>query len=295
MTVYKYPNVILETEDVHNHITTKPDGTLLDIHVTPHMALLIDTVAVKYPTWEFRLYDARKIDLNTISAKYFKVFNDANPREHVGNISTSNRYNRDGQSEPAYVIGGKRLAASRERGTAVETKHVKSAVKAIDKYFVPAPWDERIDNVFSEGAVVIQYAESEAGGLLRRADSGMHEITRRFITDNWDMFLSTLNPKEQELAGQRVELFRAHQELSKLQSEVTNKRNMLTLIIEGDKYVVQTSQGISICNSEQLPEEVRRKIGMLKLVNVRDVLPNIGTRVTAGYLIMLDQPLQQGA
>jgi len=291
MTTYKYPNVILDTEEAYRGMTTKPDGTKLDIEVNPFMAALIDVIAVKYPMWEFQLYDARKVDFNTMHANYFKVFNGANPREHIGNISLGKKYRSDGEDSNVYIIGGKRVAAKRERGTAVETKHVKVAIKAIDKYFTPAPWDERLDAVYDEGAHIIHMAESDAGRQLRHLDQKLDKAVHKFVTDNWSSFLSMLNPKEHEVAESRVESNRVHQELSKLHHEALNKRNMLTLIIEGDKYVVHSINGVSTYSSEQLPEEVRMKIGMLKLAELRDVITGIGTRTNAGYLIVLDQPI----
>jgi hypothetical protein len=292
---YKYPNVILDLTVLPRYPSfLRPDGTVLDLVVREHMAQLLDALAVKYPLWVFHLADASKVDLKSIEVTKLDVYNDANPRENIGSIGITTRYNRNGQYEQIYAIGNRRIAMSRDRGAKVETKHLKVAIKAVDKFFTPAPWDERLDATYDTGVSMIQFAEAEARRQLRQSEAQMHDILNKFVTDNWDMFLEGLDPKQLVIAEERVELHRSHKQMSTLQMHAHSRINMLTVIIEGGNYVVQSADGTNSYTSEQLTDEVRMKIGMLKLTDEREVLPDIGVKTHAGYLIMLD-PQPEGA
>lgn len=292
MATYKYPNVNLDTSEVY--ITSKkPDGTPLDIVVNDHMAQLIDVLAVKHPLWLFKLQEVSKVDLYTAHAYAFRVFDDANPREQIGNIAVRKKYRRNGDVDLVYSIGNKRISGTRARGDTVDTKHIKVAVNTVGKYFKPPPWDERLDEATEAAQSMIHYAEAEAARQLRQADSRMHDVVNRFVTEHWNEFLAGLDPIELATASERVELYRTHEEMKKLHLCAISHKNMLTVIIEGDKYVVQSSGGTNSYTSEQLTDEVRMKIGMLKLTNEREVFPTIGVKTRFGYLIMLDT--QEGA
>jgi len=289
---YKYGNVILDTSELMHRIPPKDDGTPPDLRVGGFMAELIDTLAVKYPLWLFELSYISSVSNDTVEAVRFDVFNEDNPRKQVGWVSISSRYVQ-GIRETVYAVGGERVTQMRERGSDIHTKFVKVAVKAVNKYFTPAPLDERLPQVQVSGSRVIHYALQKAKSDVACNQQDIQHAFDKFIEANWSMFLSGLNPQELELAIERVELARSCEELSKLHHETLNKQNMLTLIIENDKYIVQSIKGISVYSSEELPEEVRMKIGMLKLTDIQEVLPNIGVRTNNGYLIVLDN--NQGA
>lgn len=291
--IYKYPNVILDASILTNPSYTKADGTPLDLVVNDYMAQLLDTLAVKHPLWKFELTGITKVSLTNVEATSFHVFNNANPPEDIGRLGISKRYNAHGVNEQVYVISNKRIANSRERGSKVETKHLKVALKTVEKFFQPPPWDERLDEARNAAESMIHYAEAEAARQLRQADSKMHSVVNKFVTDNWDAFLAGLDPVELAAASERVDLYRTHEEMKRLHLCAISRKNMLTVIIEGDKYVVQSSGGTNSYTSEQLTDEVRMKIGMLKLTDEREVFPTIGVKNRFGYLIMLNQ--QEGA
>jgi hypothetical protein len=89
---YKYPNVISNTKNISY-------GDENDIDVHEDIQPFIDALAVKYPQWEFVSTGVRYTGDNNETAKSirFAVFNDANPREQVGEIKGDYKYGDDGK------------------------------------------------------------------------------------------------------------------------------------------------------------------------------------------------------
>jgi hypothetical protein len=60
----------------------------------------------------------------------------------------------------------------------------------------------------------------------------------------------------------------------------------LTVIIKDDKYTVAKSPTeIKEYLADDVPEEIRRQVGMLKLVSEHEVVPGVGLRVGEMYII----------
>ena len=59
----------------------------------------------------------------------------------------------------------------------------------------------------------------------------------------------------------------------------------MTVYLTNGKYVVQQGEVLQEYESDTLPEHIKTKVGMLKLVEEKQVVPEIGVRVGKLYVI----------
>ncbi len=67
---------------------------------------------------------------------------------------------------------------------------------------------------------------------------------------------------------------------------VDAKQHTLVLL-DGMNYIVKHANQVEVKTSEELPDYVRRGVGMLKLVEVRNAITNVGIRVDENTFALL--------
>jgi hypothetical protein len=107
----------------------------------------------------------------------------------------------------------------------------------------------------------------------------------KFATDNKDAFMATLDAREQEIFTNLVEVNESLG-LHRLIRSQAEKGELLTVLIENDKYVLLHNQTIYVKSSEELPEDLRVAIGMLKLVEVSEVLEGKGVKTAPNAFVI---------
>lgn len=273
---YKYPNVDLSAADINN----PPKPTV----ISPFMAELVDAVAMKYPQWLIQGWSGHET-LNEIGVTKFKVFDNDNPRKEVGTIGLSNRYHRNKGSELVYAISNNRIAMERDRGQTMLTKDVKQAMKTIRQYFMPPPIADRLDELTSRAHDFTCSILSRYNHQVTASRATAYPVIQHFLSSNWESFVATLEPAMKQHVEELMELEHETAGIFNLTNGINNNK-LLTVLIDNDKYVVSYAGVISSRTSNELPDEVRRCIGMLKLADVHVVIEGIGMRLPTGFIIM---------
>ena len=275
---YKYPNVISNTKNISH-------GDENDIDVHEDIQPFIDALAVKYPQWEFVSTGVRYTGDNNETAKSirFAVFNDANPREQVGEIKGEYKYNNNGKSLPSYIVYNQRLAADRERGYRLETTKLPVAMKAVHKYFNPPPVTALLEHVMTRGVGQFNHLVAHKERLARNTEYQLAASKEEFIKANWDKYLDSLADTLLNVAHKYKEEFNEYLRLFNVQ------RNNYTLavVIQNDKYVVSCNDKITTYDVNTIPIDLRAQIGLLKLIEEGEVLEDVGVRTKDGFLVFL--------
>jgi hypothetical protein len=274
---YKYPNVDLSAPELNNPLKT----TI----ISPFMAQFVDAIAMKYPQWLIQGYSGYEVT-DTIAVTKFKVFDNDNPRKNVGTIGTTNRYHRDRGSETVYYINCPRLAMERDRGQSMLTKDLKQAMKAVKQYFTPPPIADRLDELSEQASNFARNIHSRSLNRLAPTRAVMYPVIQRYIRSNWDSFVATLEPAIKQDMEELV-LAEEEEHLLFMLSTAINSRKVLTVLIEGDKYMVSYAGVISSQSSDELPDEIRRRIGMLKLTDEHNVIDGIGIKINSGGFVVI--------
>lgn len=285
---YKYPNVSL----MYNNFGTEQEVE----GVLPFLVPFIDALAVKYPQWQFVPDSIRAIErvrgVQTFEVVRFSVHDDSNPRKILGIVGTDYAYKKAARVDYLTVQCDK-LIKDRQRGTQLETTKLDVAIKTVRKYFRPPNLNELIDTVV-EVAHTVAYNEARvAGSFFHNYDNMLDVCRQQYIKDNWDDFYKSLDVTKQGVADLAATYNESAATLKKMEHDISNKE-MLTVVLKDDKYVVQSKHNRTIYTVDDVPLYIRERVGMLKLVDKNTVLAGVGVVIetndeVVGYSIIPEQ------
>jgi hypothetical protein len=254
-----------------NNIHLKGDAT-----IAPFMENIITEVARKHPDWIIA-------SSATEEARKFTVYHKNDMTNPLGHIKEEAKYVR-GDRRKIFLVENWRISEMRERGYGVQTSKPKEALKAVEKYFYPLTTQEHIDSAFQQAQHLVSSASMNASNSLSASIRKLHPPMMTFARKNWDEFVHTL---DEATKGEALNLLK-HQQLSneakKLYTEVESKK-CLTVFLSDGKYTVQQGEVLQDYESDTLPEHIKTKVGLLKLVEEKEVIPEVGVRVGNLYVV----------
>ncbi len=271
-----YANIELKEHDRFG------DGIKRQSTIDPFLKDLIEQLALKYPQWTFveTSVTAMAVD-KLIHAHRFDV---KDKRELLGTIDKD--YCGSGYR---YRIDNHRIEGMRERGSGMKTIHLKKAIKHVDKFFGKRNMVEKITEARRKVENTLSQIDNEKGWRLRGTWNAMESQARDFITNNYQAFMDSVVDKTSiakhlEQLPTQVEEFNATQHLNKmLQTD-----NAFIVFIDGLNYSVQKGKDpLEVKQSDELPDFIRRAVGLLKLVEDNQVLSGVGFRVNETTFLVL--------
>lgn len=201
-----------------------------------------------------------------------------------------------------YALTSDRIEKQAVRSSFKKTGSPEKASNIIRKMFKLPSMAEWGDKMLKEGVVVVSNAFSLKQHSLRTAYDMMMFKMRRHILDNWQEFLphlqeaGALTAEVKELPEQYAE-FLALQEMDKHldvrgRSVVYNEKSDVYLVTknsarDGTKTDVYTKA--DVYTADQLPERIRLCLGMLKLVEPRQILTDYGVKLNTNSFFIIDE------
>jgi hypothetical protein len=271
-----YANIELKEHDRFG------DGIKRQSIIDPFLKDLVEQLALKYPQWTFveTSVTAMAVD-KLIHAHRFDV---KDKREVLGTIDKdycSNGYR--------YRIDNHRIEGMRERGSGMKTIHLNKALKHVDKFFGKKNVVEKITEARQKVENSLSQIDNEKGWRLRGTWGAMESQARNFITNNYQAFMDSVVDKTSiakhlEQLPTQVEEFNATQHLIKM----LQTGNAFIVFIDGLNYSVQKGKDpLEIKQSDELPDFIRRAVGLLKLVEDNQVISGVGFRVNESTFLVL--------
>jgi hypothetical protein len=282
-----YDNVKLKTTD-------RGDGVKVESVINPFLLPLIEKLALKYPQWTFEEENTNytwdningKSVKKDLQATCFKVLD---KREELGQIYTDS-YSSHGNR---YCVDNFRVQQMRERGSGMKTIHEKKAMKHVDKFFGKKNLDEKLGDAKNRAQQCVSRVANDLGSKFDWEWNRLVEASKRFIVHkHWEEFLDYAKENipnntvdmdkmpeklERKIAGQHV-----HDAFSKDQHYL--------VYVDGQNYAIfRKNEPTQIKVSEELPEFIRRSVGMLKLVEDSQIISGVGCRVDATTYVVLQQ------
>jgi hypothetical protein len=102
------------------------------------------------------------------------------------------------------------------------------------------------------------------------------------MMDKWEDFNGWLSgfatSNVMDTASKYPEAYGKLEETKKINEVIKNNKAWLVFINNSD-YIVKVNGHVSIMSSEDLPTMIRRNLGMLKLVQDKELITNVGIRV----------------
>lgn len=278
-----YANIKLKTHrmPLYDAMGNQSGHEEVESKIHPFMSEFIEKLALKYPQWTFEEVDHRySWDGNKCrypEADRFKVFE---KREELGFLGMD-VYGRQGKK---FVVENFRVAQARSRGHGFKTIHQDKAIKHVAKYFGRKDYTEVMDDAENRASACIASIEYEFGAKERRSWQALNAFVQMFITqpENWEKFSLYV---EKEAPNSIVNTLHAYPQVSIDSSMATRMRNAhgagtaWLINIVDSLYIVKNEEGVSTYSSEELPNIVRRNLGMLKLVQDGHLIDGVGIRI----------------
>lgn len=283
------PNVVIDAGKLNG--LRKSD--LLYIFSAPLEQLMWKVVS-EHPMWEFKLdtHGPHKASVPQyensgkeyyISVNGFFVFING---QEVGRVSTS--YARNGR---VFDICSPAIEKARQRRSSLKTGDAKKALVAIHKNFAAKTVAEIVEEGNDKAAQVINNQTYRKNSLKEHASNELSDVMMSFaFVHKAQDFAAYATANGGPQAGQNIANYYKYQtEMLTVDQvrEAFNKEDCYVVLIDQGRYVVKKGSDIQIYEDATLPEVIKAKLGMLKLVEAEQMVTNVGCRINAEVFVLL--------
>jgi hypothetical protein len=271
-----YANIELKEHDRFG------DGIKRQSTIDPFLKDLVEQLALKYPQWTFveTSVTAMAVD-KTYLAHRFDI---KDKREVLGTIDKD--YAGNGYR---YRIDNHRIQGMRERGCGMKTIHLNKALKHVDKFFGRKNITEKLAEAKRKVDNMLHNVSNEKRWQLQGTWNSLELEARTFVIDNYQAFMDSIVDKT--LVAKRLEVLPTHvaeHNATQHIDKMLRSDNAFLVFIDGVNYSVQKGKDpLEVKQSDELPDFIRRAVGLLKLVEDNQVISGVGFRVDESTFLVL--------
>jgi hypothetical protein len=259
------------------------DGIKRQSMIDPFLKDLVEQLALKYPQWTF--VETSVTAMATDKVIHAHRFDIKDKREVLGSIDKD--YASGGYR---YRIDNHRIQGMRERGCGMKTIHLNKALKHVDKFFGRKNVDEKFKEAKDKVKNTIYQIDNEKTWALKHSWSALEQQAQTFIYSNYEEFTaSVITPgaRASEAIKELPSKLNEHHAMQHIDSMFKNN-NAFIVFIDGVNYSVQKGEDpLEIKQSDELPDFIRRAVGLLKLVEDNQVISDVGLRVNETTFLVL--------
>lgn len=281
LTKHKFIRVSPTHSSHSGNFNADTDATMKD-----HMWELVSALAPKNPDWTFVLTQGWAQNENVMYFAGFKVV-DSNDVE-LGKVLTDTRYSSSAGAQPAYLINSKHLAS--RRGEKKTTK-LDVAIREIKKTFRPDTQAEVIATAISDATDTYRDAKHKKRWASDRLVATLKEKAYLWVREyHLDEFSASVDEATQKKLKEHIELEMEIKTIEDVGDKIDTAKSYL-IIKDGSRYIVRIDDNVKLCDDSSLPEDVRSKLGMLKLVEVSQFIDNVGCRVNDNTFVVVKESI----
>lgn len=250
---------------------------------------VVQRLAVLNPLWRFVVvstgYD-NSTEPRSLKAIEFKVIEAG---EVLGTISKE----RHG-SVNVIEITNARIKQVRTRSGGYKTKDADKAILKAKKMFFKLKPDERINKAWKNASGVIDQQRRRKNNEVRDHAGTIQSAANKFIMgDGYPLFLESI--KTMVIIEQNT-IYKAIAERERIGEEMLTidevksrfEAGKTALVIKDDgKYLVKIGDAIQLYDDNTLPNDMRGKLGMLKLVEAEAFISNTGCRINDEVFVLI--------
>lgn len=272
----------------------KKPFTLGEFGINEYIQPLIEKLALKRPEWRFvgvygSFHSRDDADLIVdFEVRDFQVFD---KREVLGVLELGAYSWRTKLN--SFHIGNHRTSAELARASSYKTSNIDKAVKLVLKHFGVRNDQELYEQAYMVGVEKLSGQAREKGGVVRRLWAGSDNKAFAFVLDRWDEFLMSITDvREREALRRLPEIQEEALLLNTLYKTGTSPGgDAYTICQQGDFYLMTNNVGVLEKKSaDELPNNVRHKLGVLKLVKDGQAVSDIGFRANeTTFMIFKDK------
>lgn len=189
-----------------------------------------------------------------------------------------------------YTISNDRIRDKRERGWAAKTSKIEQAKKIIMKNFRPKDLKEMMQDCTSTVHGGVSSNGYESSNTYSRLLQRLAHYLAADMETNLDTYIQIARragyTEEQEFK-EAIETNKIHRSMERCRKA----KKGAVVLIHGDTYAVQTDDGqFYTYENATLPDLLKRRVGMLKLIENGQTLINVGYRENENqYYVSLEE------
>lgn len=285
MNTLELSNVELSTKAAKSIKDSTRELKSVDKLVDP----VVQRLAVLNPLWRFVVesvtYD-NSTEPQSLKATEFKVFEYG---EELGTISKE-YHGRN------YVIevSNERIGKDRVRRGGYRTADADKAILKAKKMFYKRKPSESLENAVKLAHGVIAQQERRRNNEKYKHEAEVRDAAVKFITGTgFPLFLEHIQTWH-DIDRNRITKAMNEKERISIEMMTIEKvkkhfedRSAAVVVKDGGKYLVKVGDDVQLYDDNSLPETMRGRLGMLKLVEAEYFIENVGCRVNDEVFVVL--------
>jgi hypothetical protein len=273
--------------NMNNVRKSKDDGTLPHKCRSSDLDSLISDAARANPLWTFTPVRTFTNSSDEVVVSAFHIEQDGTL---LGGVCLDYVRGNNGVR-----LTNDRIQKTKSSGRGVFTSDMKKAAVLLRKFFSAPSMAERV--IKANGAAI--HALDKALRMTTRTHQGYeHPLNTRMLNYvrnegmmQFAMHLRTTHDTEGLALIEKTQV--AEHEMMTVQDvrDAFNANKTSMVVVVDKNYVVKTGDNVQLYDDNTLPEHLRGKLGMLKLVEPEAVVTGIGCRVSVdAFVIVNDEP-----
>lgn len=258
----------------------------MEVVIHPELLGVLDRLMRERPTWR---YKAKQDFFGSFSgerrANSFDIYDGD---EALGRLWLEHHW-RD--NTPRFFFDNFRLSKTRQRHMANYTTKPDVAAKRIVRAFHLKTPSERASENDTIIRNVVSKASNDISWPMRKARAAVEAAAFKYALENWETFKDKLEGSVSKL--DLLGLHKAHEDVSTLSDRVSAGSGRTVNLGPNGTYLVGRRVGdgyeTQTFSDGTLPDDLRSALGLLKLVEDGDVIPNIGVRANASVFFVMDK------
>lgn len=206
----------------------------------------------------------------------FEIFHS---KELLGSVSISRKADRW-----RIFVNNDRINNDRVRGEGYWTSDPEKATLKIRKEFYRVSLNSRFMAATTQANVVVKSRDSEAKDTKNFHELAIASQVWQFLRNNFDEFVASLSDVAKQGSAhaymEAVEVKRGIAAFKYKWNNATTGKEVMLVIEDEGQYIVKFGDDVTFHTNETMTDDMKSKLGMLKLVEVGQLFPDIGCRVS---------------
>lgn len=254
----------------------------LPIQTNYYLFLTLNNLTLGKPNWRFKATDHAAYTGYYVITE-FKIIEDD---EVLGTVSIEYK----GRSEKIKVRN-KRIDDKRDRGNGYFTDDPAKAELAIRKHFFRMAEDERLLKAAEDAKRAIKDENRDKSWTKNRVRNSLLEKSYDFAKKHMAMYLEEY-PQLKPVHAEYLEAREQHKVTHSV-DDALDKAQAMVVVCDGTRYLTQTGREVKTFDESDLSFDMRRKIGLLKLVQDKQMISDVGCRIDSSTFVLLPEVKEQ--
>lgn len=243
------------------------------------MGEVFDAIYKANPTWRFQFEGLNYSDSNAATPKTIKISCEG---EALGFI------------EGDYFRGnhGVDIHNHRIKNNHMRTSDTKRALGAVRKYFIKRNVNERLGAALNDASSAISSAINRSNHAMQSFKYKLETASLVFVLaqsrEAFEQFSKVHAPANLTMLEKYDKEVLDADTIEEVRSKYDSGNAALVVLDQG-KYIVKTGDNVQLFDDNDLPEQIRGRLGLLKLVEYKQMVTNAGCRVSSEvFVVVLD-------